>query len=184
MLEDGFAVSVDVGGRVFEYRLPMHRFPERTSFDVCGVECHSESFYVGVWLAVGCCGRHGMGDCGYSTNGFCHDLIIGFVLILYFKIRVEGCRYEPVVRVGFRPWIAVDVDSGNVGHQAAVELMDVFVVGNVVVKDCHLRPSDACGDVGQAVVVANHFVLIVGIVFACLCGVPHHVLEGGFVGTD
>ena len=49
----------------------------------------------------------------------------------------------------------------------------MLVVGYVVVDYCHLSAAYTGADVTHAVVVAYGFMLIVGVRFAGLCGIPH-----------
>lgn len=53
--EKGLADAVDVGGIVAVDGLLVHRFPQGTRFNVCGVESHTHCLYVVVGLAVGDC---------------------------------------------------------------------------------------------------------------------------------
>ena len=78
----------------------------------------------------------------------------------------------------------MDRHAGDIGQKGAVELKDVFVMRDVVVGDGHLAAADAGADVGQAVVVADGFVLVVGVGLAGLGGVPQDGLLRGGIGTD
>ncbi len=177
-LEEGFTDTVDVSWSVFVDRLFVHRFPERTSFDVGGIESHPERLDVVVGLAVGDCSRSGMSHTSSATYGSGYYLSISFFLSFYLKIRVESSGAEPEigvegvrcrgvgcrgVRVVGEGGIAVHVDTLNVFEELAVEGLDVLVVGDVVADHSHLTSSDASTNVAHTIVESDRLMLIVGV---------------------
>ena len=152
----------------------MHWLPNRTALDFLGEHEDTEGFYVLVGLTVGGGTFYGLDDTGCSTHGSLDDFLVSILLTLDANFGIDGCGTEPevgiIARIG---WLLVEGDARNILQELLVEFLDVLVVGNVLVEDCHLTTADTCTYVGHAVVVANGGMLVVRICIACLGGIPH-----------
>ena len=78
----------------------------------------------------------------------------------------------------------MECDAVDLGKSFAIESGDVLVVSYVVVDNSHLSAAYTGADVAHAVVVANVFVLIVGVSLAGLSGEEHDFAFGIGIGAD
>ena len=182
--EEGCLYFVGVGGGVLIDGLLVHGLPYGTALNFLVKHKDTEGFDVFVGLAIGGGGFYGFDDTGSTSDGGLDDFLIGVLLPLDMDVGVYGGGTEPIVGIKYRfmgqgvkgNGLLVDVDAGDVGKELFVEGLDVFVVGDVVIKDGHLATADTGAYVGHAVVVAYGGVLILRIGVAGLSGVPHDCL--------
>ena len=118
-------------------------------------------------------------------------LDIGFVknlsqlLIVHAElVGVNGDGVQPVVGLHVILGSYMQLDAVNVGKGLLIHVLGVYMVGKVVIYDCHLSTAYACADVAHAVVVANVLVLIVREGLAGLGGEEEDALGGFLIGAD
>ena len=184
-MEEVLADAVEVGGVGAVDGLAVHGLPQGARLDIKAVETDAHGLYIGVGLAVGGGGACLVDDSGGSSHGAADDALVGLVLSLDVEVGREGDGAEPVVAVvAAVGGLAVDGDARHVGEEALIERLDVLVVRDMVAGDGHLSAADAGADIGHTVVVADGFVLVVGVGLASLGGVPHDALPLLGVGAD
>ncbi len=145
--EEGLADAVGVrrGGGVDG--LAVHRFPEGSRLDACGVEGGAHCLDVCVWLAVGGGRCGGVGHSRCTADGAREYCGVCLVLPPDPEGGVDCYGAEPEVGAVAGRWVVVEGYAGDSGEQAAVLLLHVAVVGDVVVEDGHLPAPDSGADV-------------------------------------
>ena len=66
--EKPFAYAVDIRGRGGKHRLQVHRFPERTGFDILGIEGNAQSLNGCIRLDIGVGRNRSACRGGYSAH--------------------------------------------------------------------------------------------------------------------
>ena len=162
-LEQFLAHTVDVSRITSVHRLFVHRLPQRTRFDTCGIQSYAHCLHVIIRLAVGNCSRSGVGNTCGTSYGTGYHLLVSIFLTFYFQVRVESGCTEPEVGVIFRSRVTVHCHTLYILQQFHVQLLHMAVMGNMLVEDGHLASAYAGADVAHAVVVAYGLVLVVGV---------------------
>ena len=118
-----------------------------------------------------------------AAHGTLHCLFVCVFLSFHVQFLVEQDGAEPIVAIvsGVRGFVHLDAVSPS--KSLPIKFLDMSVVVQMLLKYRHLAAAYTGADVAHAVVVTDGFMLVIGVGFPCLCGIPHDAFPALVVGA-